>query len=71
MNYLQRLFERAGVSDDTLENGLYAKAERLHRRYMAIRMGALESNDPGAARLLHNLAEPLYRQALAEVQQSL
>jgi len=59
------------VSDDTLENGLYAKAERLHRRYMAIRMGALESNDPGAARLLHNLAEPLYRQALAEVQQSL
>jgi len=65
-----------------VENGLYAKAERLHRRYLPV-LPALGVNNRDAARLLHNLAalydaqrkysqaEPLYRQALAEVQQRL
>jgi tetratricopeptide (TPR) repeat protein len=56
-----------------LENGLYAKAERLHHRYSAVSVQA----DPAAPQFLHSLAalyhaqrryaqaEPLYRQALA------
>jgi len=60
----------------SLENGLYAKAERLQGRYMAVRM----QTDGASAQFLHNLAalyharrrysqaEPLYRQALGEAE---
>jgi tetratricopeptide (TPR) repeat protein len=58
----------------SVENGFYAKAERLQRRYMTLRA----PNDPESSRFLHSIAavyharrkysqaEPLYRQALEE-----
>src|SRR5687767_1959472 len=64
-----------------LENGTYSRAERLHRRMMAVLPG-LVPGDPDSASLLHNFAaiyyvqrkyseaEPLYYQALASFEKA-